>query len=292
MNKASAEELSRAGDQYLGRSYDEMDCQEFVERCLEAVGIKIDLKGSNAWYRKCQAEGWTGTPEECVKTFGSVPKGAFLFIHAYDGGEERRGYHDGKGNASHIGFKTGCGDGAIHSSASRGCVATSKFQDKTIRNGGWNMVGLWIRLDYGKTVNWLLEHMGIGSAPAEDGNEEEKTMMVTVSSPNGKPVNLRKTASKNAPLVDQIPDGTEAELLAGGDVWSKIKANGKTGWMMTEFLVADDSALPDEDFGTGDLDDQDGSEKVALYFTVEELSAALPFLEKMVDAIVAKVGRG
>lgn len=28
--KASAEELSRAGDQYLGRSYDEMDCQEFI----------------------------------------------------------------------------------------------------------------------------------------------------------------------------------------------------------------------------------------------------------------------
>ena len=62
--------------------------------------------------------------------------------------------------------------------------------------------------------------------------------------------------------------------------------------MMTEFLEADDSGLPDEDFGTGDLDDQDGSEKVALYFTVDELSAALPFLDKMVDQIAAKVGRG
>ena len=292
MSKANAEELSRAGDQYLGRSYDEMDCQEFVERCLEAIGIKIDLKGSNAWYRKCQAEGWTGTPEECVKTFGSVPKGAFLFIHAFDGGEERRGYHDGKGNASHIGLKTGRGKGAIHSSASRECVAESEFHDKTIRNGGWNMVGLWTQLSYGKTVDWLLEHMSLGSAPAENTQEEDKTMMVTVSSPNGKPVNLRKAANKNAPLVDQIPDGTEAELLAGGDVWSKIKANGKTGWMMAEFLVADDSALPDEDFGAGDLDDQDGSETVQLTFTVAELSAALPFLDKMVDAIVAKVGRG
>lgn len=292
MSKASAEELSRAGDQYLGRSYDEMDCQEFVEKCLEAIGIKIDLKGSNAWYRKCQAEGWTGTPEECVKTFGSVPKGAFLFIHAFDGGEVARGYKDGKGNASHIGLKTGRGKGAIHSSASRECVAESEFHDKTIRNGGWNMVGLWTQLSYGKTVDWLLEHMGIGSAPADDTNEEDKTMMVTVSSPNGKPVNLRKAASKNAPLVDQIPDGTEAELLQGGDVWSKIKANGKTGWMMAEFLVADDSALPDEDFGAGDLDDQDGSETVQLTFTVAELSAALPFLDKMVDQIVAKVGRG
>ncbi len=291
--KASAEELSRAGDQYLGRSYNEMDCQEFIERCLEAVGITLDLKGSNAWYRKCLEEGWTGTPEECVKTFGSVPKGAFLFIHAYDGGEEKRGYHDGKGNASHIGLKTGRGDGAIHSSATRGCVATSKFQDKTIRNGGWNMVGLWIRLDYGKTVNWLLEHMGSGSAPAEDKQkEEEKTMQAIAKSPNGKVINLRKKASTGADLVDQVPSGSSVEILESGNTWSRVKWKNKTGWMMTEFLEADDSGLPDEDFGTGDLDDQDGSEKVALYFTVDELSAALPFLDKMVDQIAAKVGRG
>ena len=94
-------------------------------------------------------------------------------------------------------------------------------------------------------------------------------------------------------LVDQIPDGTEAELLTGGEEWSKIKAKGKTGWMMTEFLVADDSALPAEDFDAGDLDDnQDGSETVQLTFTVAELSALLPVLEKAVDQIVAKVGRG
>ena len=288
----SAEEFAKAGQKYLGRSYDDMDCQEFYERCAADCGLVMDLKGSNAWYRKFRSTGWVGSPEECKAKFGSVPKGATLFIHAFDGGEQKRGYYDGLGNASHIGIKTGTGKGAIHSSSSRGCVAESEFHDKTIRNGGWNMVGLWTQLSYGKTVDWLLEHMSLGSAPAENTQEEDKTMMVTVSSPNGKPVNLRKAANKNAPLVDQIPDGTEAELLQGGDVWSKIKANGKTGWMMAEFLVADDSALPDEDFGAGDLDDQDGSETVQLTFTVAELSAALPFLDKMVDQIVAKVGRG
>ena len=103
MSKYSAEELSRSGDQFLGRSYEEMDCQEFVERCLQCIGLVLDLKGSNAWFRKMT---WTGTPEECVKIFGSVPTGAFLFIWANDGGEVRRGYHDGKGNASHIGIVT------------------------------------------------------------------------------------------------------------------------------------------------------------------------------------------
>ena len=288
--KYDALALSWAGDKFIGTPYSELDCQAFVERCLREIGITMDLKGSNAWYRKIREEGWTGSPEECVKIFGSVPKGAFLFIHAFDGGEEKRGYHDGLGKASHIGIKTGRGEGAIHSSSSRGRVAESKFQDKTIK-GGWNTVGLWNRMDYGKTINWLLEHMGIGSAPAE-GSEEDKVMKVTITSPNGQDVNLRKTSSRRAALIDMIPVGTEAELLEGGDTWSRIRVNGKTGWMMTEFLVADDSDAPSEDFGPGDLDNGQDGGRVALYFTAAELGALLPVLESAVDQIMNKVGRG
>ena len=123
MAKVSAEQFSREGDKYLGRSYSEMDCQEFYERCAEDAGLRMDLKGSNAWYREIRKNGWVGSPEECKKVFGSVPTGATLFIHAYDGGEEKRGYHDGLGNASHIGIVTHRNKGAIHSSASRECVA-------------------------------------------------------------------------------------------------------------------------------------------------------------------------
>ena len=139
----SAEEFSRAGDQFLGRSYEEMDCQALVERMMAAVGYKRDLGGSNSWYRECIKNGWTGTPEECVKEFGSVPKGALLFIRedvsASTPGKFRS---DGIGDITHMGVKTGRGDGAIHSSHSRGCVCTSKFRDRTIPNGGWNRVGL------------------------------------------------------------------------------------------------------------------------------------------------------
>ena len=241
--KYDAVAFSLVGDQYLGRAYSEMDCQAFVEQCLKSVGCTMDLKGSNAWFRKVQQEGWTGSPEECVKQFGCVPKGAFLFIHAFDGGEEKRGYHDGKGNASHIGIKTGRGKGAIHSSASRGCVAESEFHDKTIRNGGWNMVGLWNRMDYGKTIGWHLEHPGIGQDEppadtgvgnddktnedgqslqggtaamnvADSGKEAMKSMTVTVTSPNGGPVNLRRKPDRGAALADRIPAGTEAETPA------------------------------------------------------------------------------
>lgn len=63
----SAKEFSLQGDKYLGRPYSEMDCQAFVEQMMSDVGIKTDLKGSNAWFRKVT---WVGTPEECKTKFG------------------------------------------------------------------------------------------------------------------------------------------------------------------------------------------------------------------------------
>ena len=50
---------------------------------------------------------WKGTKEECIKKFGEIPLGAFLFLLKWDGGEQEKGYHDGEGNASHVGLYTG-----------------------------------------------------------------------------------------------------------------------------------------------------------------------------------------
>lgn len=143
------EKLAEVGFEKLGTPYKDMDCQAFVEWCFRKLGFNKDLKGSNAWYRYIMQHGTVMTPEECVRQLGTVPHGAILFIHAYDGKEENVGYHDGFGNASHIGIRTARSEGAIHSSSSRGCVAESKFKNKTI-NGGWNMVGLpdFVMYDY------------------------------------------------------------------------------------------------------------------------------------------------
>ena len=58
--KISGIEFSKAGDKYLGRSYEEMDCQAFVEKCMADVGYPRDLGGSNSWYRECMKNGWVG----------------------------------------------------------------------------------------------------------------------------------------------------------------------------------------------------------------------------------------
>ena len=100
---------------YLGRSYEEMDCQAFVEKCMADVGYRRDLGGSNSWYRECMKQGWVGTPEECMKQFGSVPKGALLFILEPVGLKTPAKFRDdGVGDVTHMGIVTGRNDEALY----------------------------------------------------------------------------------------------------------------------------------------------------------------------------------
>lgn len=240
-----AEDLCRAAPAYLGRPYKEMDCQAFVERCLKDIGIDENLTGSNAWYRTMT---WTGTPEECIKSFGEIPRGAFLFILKQDGKEPGKYRADGIGNASHIGLFMGMkgadvvalareagvkdpekynkGDGAINSSMTHGAVCTSKFYGKSI-SGGWNRVGLWDKLSYDIKI---------------PGGE--KKMQATVWALSGATVNIREKASRSAALVDQARIGEKVEVESQEGEWSRVLYKGKEGYMMSQFLIFSDGFNP------------------------------------------------
>ena len=96
---------------YVGIPYAKLDCQGFVEQVLKDCGVRkpdgtpYNWRGSNSMWRNYIT--WKGTKEECIKKFGEIPLGAFLFLLKWDGGEQERGYHDGEGNASHVGLYTG-----------------------------------------------------------------------------------------------------------------------------------------------------------------------------------------
>lgn len=271
---ASAKDFSMAGDQFIGRSYDEIDCQKLVEKMLAEVGIKKDLAGSNAWYRWCLQHGWVGSPEECRQRYGEVPVGAFLFILEFDGGEIKRGYTDGLGNASHIGVYIGRFDGAIHASASRGKVAYSKFAGKTI-NGGWNRVAIpWDLLDYGPKY-------GGGSAGQEETPMEHKQATVVLpSGAEGNTVNLRKSASRNAELVIRVPVGSQVTITEDLGDWCAVKYLRTSGYMMSNYL---------EYMGQGG---ESGDEIVIGLEDYERIQAALRLIEQNVDLIGSIVGRG
>lgn len=315
-NKASAGGLSQVGYKYTGRSYEEMDCQAFVEQCLADVGILIDLKGSNAWYRKIRSEGWVGSPEECKARFGSVPRGAFLFIHAFDGDEEARGYHDGLGNASHIGIKTGTGEGAIHSSQSRGGVCESKFRDRTIPNGGWNVVGLWTRMTYGEEVDRILDG-GVEPEPSPEPTPEPTPTpewATVFVAPGRKPwLHLRKEKSTSSKVVDDVPNGAVVQVIRRENDWTRAAytdPNGATwvGWIYQDpegrfgliFQDSDGGVVPEPEDPDKDArpeppegGDQDPADDLVITIRVslEQAQALLRACDTISWQLVQAIGR-
>lgn len=289
-----ATDIIRAAPRYLGVPYSTMDCQAFVEKAMADAGLKRNLAGSNAWWRFALQNGWTGTPEECRAKYGQIPKGAFLFILLQDGREPANYQGDGIGNASHIGIytgqsqdqmleqafmaqgicsteerkalviKAGHGSGAINSSASWGCVATSKFAGKSI-SGGWNRVWLWTdMIDYAT-------------------DEETKVMKATVVLPAGKTggtVNMRTSASTSAPIEARVPVGAQIEVYVDAGQWCQIEYNGQHGYMMSNYIEYDGQA--DESGTAGALSEQDRK-------TIDE---QLKAIEKACDTIGAVLGRG
>lgn len=96
---------------YDGLTYEQADCQKFVEMVLIDCDVKrpdgkpYDWKGSNSMWRNALA--WKGTIDECIAKYGDIPLGAWVFIVKHDGGEVERGYHDNEGNAKHVGIYVG-----------------------------------------------------------------------------------------------------------------------------------------------------------------------------------------
>jgi hypothetical protein len=254
--------LGEVGFQYLGVSYSTMDCQAFVERCLKDCGCNKDLAGSNAWFREVYKNGEILTPEECVKKYGKTPKGAFLFILEHDGKEPEKYKPDGLGNASHIGICTmPTGEGAIHSSKSKGGVCESKYKNKSI-NGGWNRVGLWTK---------EVEYSGVNPEPSPEPGpspepeptptpEPSEPVLAVVWSANGKPVNTRKGPGTSYPMskAGRIDVGTTVEVMDDRNGWSHICVVDKHDamwfcYMKSEFLRPLDTPEPEPDDPTTTL---------------------------------------
>ena len=226
-----------------------------MEQCLRDCGLEKNLAGSNAWFREVWKNGIVLTPEECVKQLGTVPAGAFLFILEQNGKEPAKYRKDGLGNAGHMGIVTGRGEGAIHSSASRGCVAESKFRNKSI-SGGWNRVGLWEKVSY---------DYGEGSGRAGDDPSsfpvqvyepeplpEPEPEYAVVRAGQGTTVNTRQGPGTNYGLskAGRVPVGTIVEILKRQNGWCRIRYTDPGNaawycWMKEEFLQPAEQEEPE-----------------------------------------------
>lgn len=229
----NAGNMIRAACTYLGTPYEKLDCQAFVEQALKDAGLRLNLAGSNAWIREVMKSGWVGSPEDCRKKYGKIPEGAFLFIVEQDNKEPPQYRGDGIGNASHIGIYTGLtgeemvalsgnpgaskynyGNGAIHSSYTRGCVATSRFSGKTIKDG-WNRVGIWNRINYN----------------GGDAMQTEYKAKVV-----GGGLNVRAEPSKDSARIAQLPNGSIVTVIGTVGSWCEITCDDITGYVLSGYL--------------------------------------------------------
>ena len=131
-------------------TYADMDCQGFVEAVLKDIGVRkpngqaFNWLGSNSMYRNYYS--WHGTIEECIKKYGCIPVGAFVYNWKKDGQPER--YNDNLGNFYHVGIY--CGEDNVRDSTktnTRDGVGTRNIK-------GFKYVSLFAYLDYSVTNSY------------------------------------------------------------------------------------------------------------------------------------------
>ena len=74
-------------------------------------------------------------------------------------------------------------------------------------------------------------------------------MTAIIHADNGGAVKLRQSSDPKRSgytIWEEIPSGTKAEVLQSGENGSRIRVGSRIGWMMSKFLVTDDSSIPAE----------------------------------------------
>lgn len=236
--------------------YSVIDCQAFVEACVNDSGGNMSYAGSNDMARNGVV--WLGTLDNAIAEGKLVP-GAGVMIHEDNEDDLPKQYKgDGLGDFNHVGIYLGdeysVEDYAKGKTSKRVCnVAHSsssmtRVSGSTIRNG-WTHVVWFKDIDYGVDV---VPGVTIG-ATISDSNDQIYDVMdnETVDTPeieqldsvqaivyavNGKPVKLREKPSTNSNLYWEREVGTVLEVLEKGDTWCKVKSRSRVGYMMTKFL--------------------------------------------------------
>ncbi|MBR3764073.1 MAG: SH3 domain-containing protein [Clostridia bacterium] len=82
------------------------------------------------------------------------------------------------------------------------------------------------------------------------GGQLDENTQAYVTSGNGKSVRMRTGPSKSYSTIASYPVGTPVTILISGDDWCKVRINGRTGYMMTEFLTTTNTGSGSATTGT------------------------------------------
>ena len=253
--KPTGESVATAAVQaaHVGYTYEDMDCQAFVEHCVKQAGGSMDYSGSNDMARRAV---WLGTLAQARAQGRLVPGAGVLIREETEANLPARYVGDGLGDFSHVGLYVGenaltdvdkngnarsCD--VVHSSATMGRVAGS-----TLANG-WTHVMWFPEIDYGNEAGLGVDQ-GADSGDVADGGTSvgdgltagapaagaERYAMVV--SPDGGPVKLRKSASAEETLYWLVNAGARVLVERERDGWTLIRAICTDGYTRRAYMMA------------------------------------------------------
>lgn len=106
----------------------------------------------------------------------------------------------------------------------------------------------WAYVQWGWKKGWMMDCYLVetpGPEPSPEPAQEPDPdpdpvppgTMATVWSENGKPVKMRSRPSTGCSLYDELPVGTEVEIVKYADNWCRVNYGYRKGWyIMTQFL--------------------------------------------------------
>ena len=230
-----------------------IDCSGLFVKAYRDQGASI-YHGSNTIYRKyCSEKGK-------LTNVSQLQPGMAVFKWNANTPEK---FNDGLGDFQHIGLVTNENPlRIVHASSAAGCVTTDT------KLGKWAYWG-WLK-DVEKPGK-ALDSKQDSAADTAEGSEKTVIEYATVVADSGSTVNIRTKAKASAALVDRVPIGARVEVLGTCGSWRKVRFGSRTGYMMAQFLVAEESLEPDED--------------LTLEERVERLERRVALLEKKDGAV-------
>ena len=205
-----------------------IDCSGLFVKAFRDQGSSI-YHGSNTIYRKyCSEKGK-------LTNISQLKRGMVVLKWNPNTPEK---FNDGLGDFQHIGLVTSVNPlRIVHASSAAGCVTTDT------KLGKWAYWG------------WLKNVAKTDAAPViqpetiDEGDEDPMatTEFATVIADSGSTVNMRTKAKSTAALVERLALGARVEVLGTCGSWTKVKFGSRTGYMMSQFLTAEEPLEPDED---------------------------------------------
>lgn len=234
--------------------YGDVDCQAFIEQCVNDCGGALDTSGTNDMVRNHCA--WLGTIEN-ARAEGRLVPGAGLLIHEDDeSGLPAKYQGDGLGDFSHVALYVGDGAlydedkngkarlcDAVHSSQTMGRVAGT-----TVKNG-YTHVMWFTEIDYGVDVAPGVTPGGGGDAVSDGadnvsdgaGSQSAAHSYATVFAADGGAVKLRPQPERGS-LWWEVASGTRVSVERTKNGWALIRAvctdgASRRAWMMGDYLI-------------------------------------------------------